>query len=78
VFFVESKLEGRIKAGRKIIEVKNRSGYAELPPGKYEISWQPAGSDDWQMHGKVTIGNISPSRYKVRLDDGKIVEFTKL
>jgi serine/threonine protein kinase len=78
VFFVESKLEGRIKAGRKIIEVKNRSGYAELPPGKYEISWQPAGSDDWQVHGKVTIGNISPSRYKVRLDDGKIVEFTKL
>jgi serine/threonine protein kinase len=78
VFFVESKLEGRIKAGRTIIEVKNRSGYAELPPAKYEISWQPAGSDDWQVHGKVTIGNISPSRYKVRLDDGKIVEAGKL
>jgi hypothetical protein len=78
VFFVESKLEGRIKAGRKVITVKNRSGYAELPPGKYEISWQPAGSDDWQVHGKVTIGNISPSRYKVRLDDGKIVETGKI
>jgi hypothetical protein len=78
VFFVESKLEGQIKAGRKIIAVKNRSGYAELPPGKYEISWQPAGSEDWQVHGKVTIENISPSRYKVRLDDGKIVEIGKL
>jgi tRNA A-37 threonylcarbamoyl transferase component Bud32 len=78
VFFVESKLEGRLKAGPKVIMVKNRSGYAELIPGKYEISWQPVGSDDWQVHGKVTIGNISPGRYEVRLDDGKIVEFGEL
>jgi hypothetical protein len=47
-------------------------------PGKYRISWQPEGSDDWQLRGEVTLQDISPSRYKVRLADGKVVEVGKL
>jgi hypothetical protein len=78
MFLVETNLEGRLKAGRKIITIKNRSGYAELSPGSYKISWQPNGSDEWQLHGQVKIKNISPSRYKVRLDDGKIAEIGEL
>ena len=75
---VETKLEGRLKAGRRIIKIKNRSGYAKLPTGSYKISWQPEGSDEWQLHGKVTIKDIAPSRYMVRLDDGKIAEVGQL
>jgi hypothetical protein len=78
MFLVETNLEGRLKAGRKIITIKNRSGYAELSPGNYKISWQPKGSDEWQLHGQVRIKNIAPSRYKVRLDDGKIAEIGEL
>jgi serine/threonine protein kinase len=78
LFFVETNQEGQLQIGRKTVAVKNRSAYAELTPGKYRISWQPVGSDDWQRYGEVSIEDISPSRYKVRLADGKVVEVGKL
>lgn len=78
VFVTEMALDGQLRVGQKIIVVKNRSAYAELTPGKYKVSWQPASGGDWQLQGQVTIEDIAPSRYKVRLDDGKIVEVGKL
>jgi serine/threonine protein kinase len=78
LFFVETNQEGRLQVGRKTVAVKNRSAYMELAPGKHRISWQPAGHDDWQLQGEVTLQDISPGRYKVRLADGKVVEVGKL
>jgi hypothetical protein len=78
VFVVETNLEGQLKVGRKLVAVKNRSAYAELAPGNYAISWQPKGQDSWQSQGRVTIDDISPDRYKVRLDAGKVVEVGRL
>jgi serine/threonine protein kinase len=78
LFFVETNQAGQLQIGRKTVAVKNRSAYMELVPGKYRISWQPEGSDDWQLRGEVTLQDISPSRYKVRLADGKVVEVGKL
>ena len=74
MFVVETNLEGQLKAGRKLIAVKHRSGYAKLPTGNHKISWRPKGGDDWQLYGRVSIDDISPSHYEVHLDDGKIVE----
>jgi serine/threonine protein kinase len=78
LFFVETNQEGQLQIGRKTVAVKNRSAYMELAPGKHRISWQPAGRDDWQLQGEVMLEDISPSRYKVRLADGKVVEVGKL
>ncbi len=78
VFLVETNAEGQIKAGRKIVAVKNRSAYAELPPGDYPISWRPEGATSWARQGKITIEDIAPGRYKVRIDEGKIVEVGRL
>jgi serine/threonine protein kinase len=78
VFFVESRDDGQLKIGSKILLVKNRSAYTELAPGKYSIGWQPEGTTEWQSQGRVTIDDVAPSRYKVRLKDGKIVEAGKL
>lgn len=78
VFFVETNLEGQLQVGRKLVPVKNRGAFVELPPGKYSISWQPKGTSDWQPQGRVTIDDVAPSRYKVRLKDGQIVEAGKL
>ena len=77
VFLVEIP-DGRLKAGRTTIPIENRSGYAKLTPGKYEISLQPAGSSDWEAHGSITVKDIGSSRYKVRLKNGKIVEVGEL
>lgn len=78
VFVIETDLEGQLKAGRKVVAVKNRSGYAELSPGKYQVGWRPEGSQDWQRCGRVTIPDVAPSHYKVRIDQGKVVEVGKL
>ncbi|NVB38760.1 protein kinase [Pseudenhygromyxa sp. WMMC2535] len=78
MFLIETNVEGKLKWGSKIIPVKNRSAYAELPTGSHRLSWLPEGSDDWQAHGRLSIEDIGPMRYKVRLQDGKITEISEI
>ena len=78
MFLVETKVDGRLKAGRKTIAITGRSGYVELTPGSYKISWQPEGSKDWQVCGRVEVKDIAPARYQARVVDGKVAEFRQL
>lgn len=78
IFVVEKSPEGQLRIGRKIMPIKNRSVYVELLPGKYALSVQPSGTNEWHNHGHVKIADISPKRYQVRLDDGTITGVDQL
>jgi serine/threonine protein kinase len=78
VFIIASDRGGMIKAGRHTAKIKHRSSYLELPLGTHKISWQPADSKDWAPQGKITVKDISPKLYEVKIDGGTITGVKQL
>jgi tRNA A-37 threonylcarbamoyl transferase component Bud32 len=76
VFVVER--DGEIKVSGKVATTKNHATYLELRPGRHTVRWRAADGDPWQSHGKLTVEDISPGKYQVRLAGGKLTEVKRL